>query len=356
MLLDNTLPLASALYVSPVSESDVRVGLLVAKATFRMRDGGRLELDTDGPWPIFVDEHLTASGLVPEDTLPRDGESLEVLFLGSAHAPSGVPVEEMRVAMTVGAHRQELDVIGDRRWVDGPDGPVIGPAAPFLRSSLGWDRAFGGTEWVEVDADSFMDVGHPTNPMGMGFDANGQAARLRQGLGAPTGLAAVKPRRLPNLEDPSHRIRNATDQPTPSCWAPLSVEHPMHVARSFQELPDIASMLAHGDVPRLPRYHYRAVDRWIIPRTSGDISLCLEGLTPLGRETFVVPDLDLAFDFEIGEVRGSRSVPAHVWVVLPDERTLTVTYRLRFNMAVETGQRRGARLRAWGLSKKETAR
>lgn len=356
MLLDNTLPLATALYVSPAPESDVRVGLLVAKATFRMRDKGRLELDTDGPWPIFVDEHPTPSGLLPEDTLPRDGESLEVLFLGSAHAPSGSPVEEMRVAMTVGAHRQELDVIGDRQWLEGPGGPVMGRAVPFVRSPLGWDRAFGGTEWVEVDADSFMEVGHPTNPMGVGFDASGEAARLRQGIGAPSGLAAVKPRRLPNIEDPRHRIRKATDQPTPTCWAPLSVEHPMHVARSFQELPDIESILAHGDAPRLPRYHYRAVERWILPRTSGDISLCLEGLTPLGRESFVVPDLDLVFDFEIGEVSGSRSVPAQVLAVLPDERTLTVTYRLKFNMAVETGQARGGRLRSQGLSKMETAR
>ena len=77
MDLINTSALPSRLDVAPQPKLDVRVGLLLAKATFRWDERLDLALDTQHPVSLWLADEPTPLGLLPRDDRPRDGDGFE---------------------------------------------------------------------------------------------------------------------------------------------------------------------------------------------------------------------------------------------------------------------------------------
>ena len=111
----------------------------------------------------------------------------DILLVGSAQAPRGVPVPLLRVSLQVGAMSKVIGVLGQRR-VGGQWAGRFGmpDPEPFARMPLRYENAFGGP-------------GDPRNPVGKGRD----------------GME------FPNLEFPGKLVKDLTGNHEPACFAPL---------------------------------------------------------------------------------------------------------------------------------------
>ena len=122
MELTNSTPLPAKVVVAAPPGQPGRIGILVAKATYKFDLQGRVEIDTQTPFPLFDQDQDTSLGALPNDTGARRGPRFEVMLLGNAH-PSRPPATVTKVALSVGSERRELMVFGDRTWLVGPPQP-----------------------------------------------------------------------------------------------------------------------------------------------------------------------------------------------------------------------------------------
>jgi len=360
MLLTNATALPAKLLANPEVEGEYGMGTVLAKATFRFPSGGAVELETQTPLALFERDLETPLGLLPADTVARHGDRFEVMLLGRAHAPArGTTV--LRVALSVGSERRELEVFGDRSWEPLGNGKQrAGAPLPFTDMPLVYERAFGGTFPLHLDHDSLLDVSDPINPRGLGFDAERWADALRQLLGAPPGYPALPgyQRRLPNLEHPKHLICEWADAPEPVGWAPLPRD------TSIGQLPLLrheTERLAQqrGDPERArgdalgaeaaadpDQGLYRAHPDWIIDTPPAGARVRLENLLAEAPTLeFPLPPLRVIADYELYGRRGSRDLRPHALVLLPERRIFYLVYRLPFLFEKGPASGRSMRLR-----------
>jgi hypothetical protein len=113
------------------------------RGTFTLTPGREAEL-ADVQEPVTADRHLdddarqslyTASDLVPYK--PR----VDVVLVGSAFAADQRPVEALVARISLDGLDKSLGVIGDRVWIEGPDGPEPSAPRPFARMPLRYERA-----------------------------------------------------------------------------------------------------------------------------------------------------------------------------------------------------------------------
>ncbi|MGH7304577.1 MAG: DUF2169 domain-containing protein, partial [Candidatus Rokuibacteriota bacterium] len=229
MDLVNLTPVPARVSVSSVENVPHRLGMLVAKATFRIAEGGRAELDTQDPIPLYDGDEVTEVGVRPRDDLPRHDPAFEVLLLGAAYGAEGRLVPERTVSLSVGSHRRELLVVGDRSWTSRTS---ISEPVPFVRMPMTFDRTFGGSCDVRVDDGAVATVVHPPNRHGRGFDPEPAARALGAFLKSPDGYPQwTQERPLPNLEDPAARIERYEDAPDAVCWSALPMDTLLHLRR-----------------------------------------------------------------------------------------------------------------------------
>ncbi len=77
---------------------------------------------------------------VPSDRVPYKPR-IDVVLVGSAFAPHQEPVEALVARLSMGGLDKAIGVIGDRVWIEGPDGPEPSAAHPFRTMPLGYERA-----------------------------------------------------------------------------------------------------------------------------------------------------------------------------------------------------------------------
>ena len=65
----------------------------------------------------------------------------DVILVGSAFSPGMRPVEALVARLSVGDLDKAVGVIGDRVWIEGPDGPEPSAPAPFTVMPLRYERA-----------------------------------------------------------------------------------------------------------------------------------------------------------------------------------------------------------------------
>jgi len=82
MRLVNQTAVPATVTTSDFEGSTQRIGLLTAKATFRFDDQGRVELETQEPFPLLAQDEKTPLGDLPADLQPRVDSSLESLCWG----------------------------------------------------------------------------------------------------------------------------------------------------------------------------------------------------------------------------------------------------------------------------------
>src|SRR4051812_11735437 len=284
----------------------------MAKATFRFDVRGRVELDTQSPLPLLSADERHPLGLLPADRLSSRGTKLEVMVLGHAYPKGTGAATSTQVRLSVGKVRRQIAVFGDRSWVGRPGAAATlrGPER-FERMPLVYERAFGGSQAVQIDKDTVIDVCDPLNKRGRGFDAHVWADGLAKLLGTPTGYPVLPDYRrdLPNLENPEALISRPTDAPEPVGWAPVPPDiavNQLHVLRrasarledpraargsDAEKLREDAAAHAGGDPDE---GHYRAHSDMVMELPAMDAPVRLENLLADVRDLeFSLPRLRL---------------------------------------------------------------
>ncbi len=348
MRLVNQTAVPATVTTSDFEGSTQRIGLLTAKATFRFDDQGRVELETQEPFPLLAQDERTPLGDLPADLQPRVDASMEVIVLGHAYAPRGRPVSALTAALTVGQVRRELLVFGDRSWA--PDRKIVSRPAPFTKMPLTYSRAFGGTVPINLDQESVFDLCDTCNRHGLGFDAERMARELGTLLKAPRGYPALPAghvRRLPNLEDPRAPIARWDDAPLPLCWATIPIDVPLWVVRQARGKPKPPPPPPAEIKRELPSVaNYRAHPDWVIPVPTLAPTVRLENLVAtIPTLEISVPDFGVVADYTVNGRIGRHSLMPHTLVLLPDEWRFYVVYRLPFNFQFQPGDERELRLR-----------
>lgn len=300
-------PLAGARSAKPIE-------MVIAKATFHMKPGEAV-LERQTPLPILLEDQVTPLGALPRDAFaPRD-DAFEVFLLGAAYAWWG-PIAERHVALSVGAERRELLVVGHRVWERRSDGSRhISQPRLFERMPLTYARAFGGTSSVAIGPATFVDVSDPRNPAGKGFDPEPSGRLLAAELRVPEGYPRFdKYRELPNVEHPDRLIRAWEDSPDPVCWA-------------------AAPRMFKGS------YH-RAHPDWVIKRPPRGAEVRLEGLHRAYDELcFALPELRVFADYIVGSRRGVIELEPRALVILPEEDKFYLTFQACLPFEKDTAER-----------------
>jgi uncharacterized protein YjbI with pentapeptide repeats len=185
---DTGLPLN---WITGVVTFPQRSAAFIIKAAFELASGGvarkaaaQLDHTGDLPWPPLPGREGEASLRYPSDFALFKPHA-DILLVGSAHAPGGVPVPALTVQLGVGPWRKGVAVIGDRRW----QGMRQSDPLPFTTMPLRWELAFGGAGFEE-------------NPLGSGRAGD----------------------RLPNLERVGSLVTTPRSKPIPACFAPVAME------------------------------------------------------------------------------------------------------------------------------------
>jgi hypothetical protein len=338
MDLANPHPVPATLTVSEMPGFGRRVAIAVAKATFNI-GGGKAELEMQAPLELLPKDTPTPLGELPRDDLPRCDPVFEVVLLGQAHAPGGVPCPRMRVSMAVGSARRELLVSGDRRWERQRFRQRPGDPEPFTVMPLTLERAFGGTCAVEIDHESFLDLCDVRNPAGRGWDPTPDATALGKQLKSPKGYPRFDPERLlPNVERPDCPVTAWEDAPEPACWAPVPTASSIHALRLVQDGPD---------GPQIgPGVFHRAHPDWVLPRApEAEAKVEVRGVTDRGSWTFPLPRLGVEVDLHTDGVTRAIVLAPQLLALLPEESRCYLVYRGWVEVPPPDGEPRHARLR-----------
>ena len=361
MEFTNSTPVPAKLEVAAPPGAISRIGILVAKATFKFDLLGRAEIDTQAPLPLLEKDKETPLGILPSDSAARRGPRFEVILLGNAYPPRR-PSAATKVSLAVGKERRELMVFGDRFWTGSPPNRyAITNPVPFDKMPLVYERAFGGTVPVNIDRDTVVDIREPINPRGKGFDAEPQASGLCHSLRAPKGFPVLSkgPRALPNLEDPRTLIARWEDKPDPVGWgatqADTAIAHFKFVRAESAKVMDAqkrggfdaekykADAAARGNEDP-DRWLYRAHADWIIERPAAGAVVAMENLLPDVRQLqFALPQLRIVADYMLSGREGQRDLMPQVLVLLPEEKRFCLIYRMPFTFDPAKAEQRAHR-------------
>lgn len=342
MELINQTAVACDVQVSPIEGSDPerRYGLITAKATFVVDEREHVALDTQAPYPLFAEDEKTLLGTFPSDAVPRRDPAFEVMVLGSVY---GGGKRRQLVELSVGTHRRTLLVSGDRHWLtrERHSEPV-----PFNRVPMTWDRAYGGSVECWIDEHSALDLEHPMNKFGLGFDAEKLAADVGKAFKAPEGYPRLPPgwrRPLPNIEDPERPMRSWDDDPRPICWAPLPTDIGEHLRRAHDHMAEHHEGMSEEAM--IEMVYQRAHPDWIVPLPAAEAPVILKGMTKKQAWRFALPRLRVLADYEIGEATGTHTLAPQMLMLLPDESRLYIVYRHFFTFMTTGEMQRSIRIR-----------
>lgn len=286
--------------------------------------------DGDPEWSVV--EH--------ENEMAPFKAATDVVVIGQAHAPNGLPTPIMAVGVRVGEQRKLLRVTGDRRciWCDGAP-PRFSATLPFLRMPIRYDRAYGGRD---EKSDPNIPFYYPRNDMGRGV-------ALRNLREVVDGLA------LPNIESPDDPLtpeRVVIEdperwplQPLPQgfgwrqrTWYPRSAllgslpaflrPGTVTAEEKLKMLP--AQHVALARQMRLPPYEaqfYSGASLGLaLPSVEADAEIGLRGLTPEGALDFRLPGESPQIGLDLG--RGSQALETrmHTVSIRPDDLALDIVW------------------------------
>ena len=248
------------------------------------------------------------------DFAPRK-RACDVLLTGSAHAPQGRQVSQMRAGLQVGTMQKVFEVVGDRVWQAGLTGITASAAQPFTQMPISYDRAFGGVDRYSDD-EREHDAYRP-NPAGRGWHKH-----LKN--------AWVDATPLPNLEEVGQAVTSPSGNYRPIALGPLGRSWPQR-ARYAGTYDD--DWLANV-FPFLPkdfdeRYYQGAPEDQQIALPTGPIEVTLSGLRPDGVRQFVLPFFEAPV--HVFPKRGEReemTAALDTIVFEPDEERFTMSWRL----------------------------
>jgi hypothetical protein len=116
---------------------------VAVRGTFAMVHGREAVL-AEGPEPVTVDRHYgddPRQGLWAPSDLALYKPRTDVTLVGSAFAADQVPVEALIARLSLGDLDKSIGVVGDRVWIEGPDGAEPSAPRPFAAMPLRAERA-----------------------------------------------------------------------------------------------------------------------------------------------------------------------------------------------------------------------
>lgn len=241
--------------------------------------------------------------------------SAEVILQGAAYAPSGRKAERVRVGVQVDNLVKQFDVVGYREW------QVVGPliratrAVPFQRMPFSYNTAFGGT--VKMDPTDEVPDAYLANPVGRGFAVPKYQDRL-------AGLA------LPNTEEVGTEVTSPYEAYAPMAFGPIGRAWPVRGQYAGTYDQNYVDNIFPFLPPDFDERHYQTApqDQWIRGVRSG-AQVVLVGLTPAGREAFVLPKTNVPITlFRNGKVCLERAVTPDTLIIDSEARQFSLIWRI----------------------------
>lgn len=283
------------------------VGCFIAKAAFQLKPGGiatPLEEPEGVSGDVYVDDDLAKALLYPSDFVPKKAR-VDVVLLGTAHAPGKAPLPQLDVGLRLGPIAKTLRIFGKRPWKQGLLGRSPGgPAELFALQPLGYEFAIGGT-------------GSKLNPVGMGLEGD----------------------EMPRIEDPKSLLTKPRADappgfgPIPLAW-PQRFDHVgsyrgNYVKERWPWFPTDFDFAAFNAAPR---------DQQIEGALKGDEEIVLENLHP-EHSTYRsrLPGLRLRMFAKVrqADVFQLREIPVRldtVWIDMSKEK-LVLVWRGHMNVS-----------------------
>jgi hypothetical protein len=137
---------------------------VMVKATFLLVPDGEAVPAPDQD-PIGDDRHWEESALGslfrPADLAPLK-RRVDISLVGHAYAPGGEPVDSLTARLRVGDFIKTLEIQGDRLWITGAAGLVVGAPIPFVQMPIRYERApLSPENPVGIDVDAPPSLGSP---------------------------------------------------------------------------------------------------------------------------------------------------------------------------------------------------
>lgn len=293
-------------------KNGAEIWVVAVKATYDIAADGSLSHAVEQV-PVFggpmKDE---ASGeLLYETDLGPAKSGTDVILIGNAHSPTGLPVSELTVGFRVGTLTRLAVVFGDRAWRKGIVGFTPGRPEPFVSMPLSYARAIGGDD--------------PGDP---------------DGTGNPVGRGVLRPADdhflMPNLEDFRQRLNDPRQRPPVAAFGPVPDHWPWRLQhagtydeRWFEQrrplLPDDIDERSWRIAPPLQQ-----LDNFL--RGGEPVSLLhltRPGFCQDSRLQFELPRLNLGFEtrFYDGSVEHSRSV-IHTVILEPEWPRVSIVHHM----------------------------
>lgn len=266
-------------------EPDGRELFVVAvKGTFNLPFKGEEAVLAEKQVPLTESDQFTGepglSATLYESDYAHRKPMCDVVLNGSAYGPGGSPATRVKVSLQVGSMKKSFEVVGDRVWEQGwlfgvkPSKPI-----PFTRLPITYDRAFGG-----ADKDKKKPAAVETytkNPIGVGYYP---LAKKKILIGKP----------LPTTCETGNVVIR-----TKGKYDPMSFGF---IGRNCPPRPFFAGTYDQtwldNRAPFWPenfdyRYFQAAPPDQQIPHPTGGEQVVLENLTPQGKTTFHLPNVDL---------------------------------------------------------------
>ena len=322
--ITNTSPYAcELLFVNDSGGFLVCVPLI--QATLRIRTDGPLELlakqppvDLAGQW--WGDPAGSSMRIEPQIAPEKPGT--DIVLLGHAY-PGNRERTEGLIGIKVGALQKVARVFGDRRLIRRFGFDSITAPEPFERIPLTYEHAFGG--WDRRHPDPSQHSFEPRNPVGMGY----RDSRL-----------PVEPERvLPNIEDPAHPLRSASDRPPPVGFGFIAPDWPTrarYAGTYDKQWSDNRKPLLPVDFD--PRFFNAASPGLVAPEgLVGNESISVIGASENGRVDFALPAIPppaLRIVTSSGQLVDQMS---KLDTVIVDMDQLTVTLLWRSHLVLRRG-------------------
>ena len=265
----------------------------------------------------------------------------DVVVIGKAYAPGGVPTQQMTVSAQVGRRRKTLVVTGDRRCHYRPAAPpLIGEPEPFVEMEIRYDRAYGGRDEKSIPDIPFI---YPRNFMGTGVV-------LRNTKDTVDGLG------LPNIEDPDDLL--TADrlfigeperwhlQPVPQgfgwrqrAWYPRSAllgAYPAFLDPGIVTTEERIGMLPKDHVTLAKQFRLRPFEAqfangasigMLFSDLTGDEPVELKGFSAEGMLTFSLPGDRPQMSLDVGAGLNALESKLHTVSIRPDDGEIDLIWR-----------------------------
>jgi len=265
----------------------------------------------------------------------------DVVLNGRAYAPPGQRVTTLTASLSIGQHRKDLLVLGDRvaRYKANQD-PVFTDPQPFGTMDLRYERAYGG---VDIYSESKMPYVYPRNHLGRGF----VVANIQGG---------VENLPLPNIENPGDRLTPARlcvgqfkdweRQPMPEgfgwtmkTWRPRSayagvmpadraLEQQLRAAYATLVPPVHRKLYERTEIPDMDfRFFNGASLGLVLPFLAGDEQVDLVNLDREGRTRFQLPGERPKIGLDLGQGVHAPQVVLHTVMIRMEDRQVDLLWR-----------------------------